>query len=413
MDAREQKGLVIAAVCRLSRIGDEWLIPSQSEEAVHRVSLKAQTCTCTDHQESGAKCKHIYAAEFTMQRELFDKKPIDEEAITFAPKPSYKQNWKAYNEAQSGEKTRVQELLFDLCQNVDEPQRIGCGRKPHSIRDSIFAMVYKVYSTFSSRRFTCDLNDAHERGFLSKAFPGVKVCAFFENAALTPILKQLIVRSAAPLRSVETKFAIDSSGFSTNKFVRWFDQKYGCVRQKHHWVKVHIACGVKSNVVTAVRILDRDAADSPQFAPLVQETAQNFTISEVSADKAYTSLENFEAVAECGGTGYLAFKANSTGGKGGLFEKMFHLFQYRRAGFMERYHLRSNVESTFSMVKRKFGDAVRSKTDAAMVNEVLCKFLAHNLCVLTQEECELDMSQVRLSGGTMPLHQSEFPRVLA
>ena len=56
---------------------------------------------------------------------------------------------------------------------------------------------------------------------------------------------------------------------------------------------------------------------------------------------------------------------------------------------MNHYHKRSNVESTFSMMKRKFGDAVRSKSDTAMVNEVLCKVLAHNLCVLNQEECEL------------------------
>jgi hypothetical protein len=34
------------------------------------------------------------------------------------------------------------------------------------------------------------------------------------------------------------------------------------------------------------------------------------------------------------------------------------------------------------MIKRKFGDFVRSKTDMAMVNETLCKVLAHNLVVL-------------------------------
>jgi hypothetical protein len=31
----------------------------------------------------------------------------------------------------------------------------------------------------------------------------------------------------------------------------------------------------------------------------------------------------------------------------------------------------------------------RAKTDIAMVNEVLCKFLCHNLCVLIQEQEEL------------------------
>ncbi len=33
-------------------------------------------------------------------------------------------------------------------------------------------------------------------------------------------------------------------------------------------------------------------------------------------------------------------------------------------------------------IKTKFGDAVRSRTKLAMKNEVLCKILCHNLCVL-------------------------------
>lgn len=36
--------------------------------------------------------------------------------------------------------------------------------------------------------------------------------------------------------------------------------------------------------------------------------------------------------------------------------------------------------------KRKFGDSVRSKNDVAMVNEVYCKFIAHNLCCLIMEQ---------------------------
>ncbi len=54
----------------------------------------------------------------------------------------------------------------------------------------------------------------------------------------------------------------------------------------------------------------------------------------------------------------------------------------------------SNVESTFSMMKRKFGDSIRSKTDTAMVNEVLCKVLCHNLVVLIHEMYELGIDPV-------------------
>ena len=217
---------------------------------------------------------------------------------------------------------------------------------------------------------------------------------FFENPACTPILKGLIVLSSLPLRSVETKFAIDSSGFSTNKFERWFDHKYGVTRRTCSWVKVHVATGVKTNVVTAVRILDQDAADCPQLPDLVRTTGQNFTIEEVSADAAYASVDNFEIIAGCGATGFIDFKANTTGAAGGVFQKMFHYFQFKKEEYLKHYHLRSNVESTFSMVKRKFGDSVRSKTETAMVNEVLCKFVCHNLCCLIQEECELGIDPI-------------------
>ena len=159
-------------------------------------------------------------------------------------------------------------------------------------------------------------------------------------------------------------------------------------------MKAHIACGVKTNIVTAIEILDQHAADSPRFPSLVKATAQNFKINEVSADKAYASVENFEAVAECGGTGFIAFKSNTTGAAGGLFQKMFHYFQFKQDEYMEHYHKRSNVETTFSMVKRKFGDSVRSKTDTAMENEVLCKLLCHNICVLIQEQHELGIEAV-------------------
>ncbi|MGH7171737.1 MAG: transposase [Gemmataceae bacterium] len=395
MNPREERGLIIAALCKLNKTPDGWLVPSQSSEMIYRVNVEKQTCTCPDHQEAGFKCKHLYAVEFTAEREVGTDGTVTEtKTLTFTEKVTYKQDWPAYNLAQSIEKDRLQELLHDLCRGIEEPERGGAGRKPHSMKDTIFTSVFKVYSTFSSRRFSSDLREAHERGYLSKPIPGLKVPQFFDNPALTPILKSLIVQSSLPLRSVETKFAIDSSGFSTSKFERWFDHKYGITRRKCVWVKVHIACGVKTNVVTAVRILDKDAADSPQFVPLVKDTAKNFTIGEVSADKAYASLDNFEAVAECGGTGFMAFKSNTTGAVGGLFQKMFHYFQFKQDEYMKHYHQRSNVESTFSMVKRKFGDHVRSKIETAMVNEVLCKFVCHNLCCLIQEECELGIDPI-------------------
>lgn len=389
---REQRGLAIAALSKLSRKNGVWEVPSQSGNGKYVVQHgENPKCSCPDFETRQCKCKHVFAVEFTIERERnFDGSETLTRSMTVTEKATtYKQDWPAYDRAQSIEKDRFQELLVDLCSGLVEPEHNGRGRKPHPVKDSIFAAVFKVYSTFSNRRFSSDLREALRRGHIAKSICAQKISAFLDDPKLMPILKELIVRSSLPLRAIETTFAVDSSGFATSKFTRWFDIKYGTTRQQQVWVKAHIACGTKTNVVTAIRILDKDAADCPQFIPLVKETSKGFKIGEVSADKAYLSLENFEAVAACGGTAYIAFKGNSTGGVGGLFQKMFHYFQYRREEFLSHYHKRSNVESTFSMIKRKFGDSVRSKNDTSMVNEVLCKILAHNLCCLIHAQCEL------------------------
>lgn len=61
----------------------------------------------------------------------------------------------------------------------------------------------------------------------------------------------------------------------------------------------------------------------------------------------------------------------------------------RHEEFMAHYHRRSNVETTFSMIKAKFRSAVRSKTPDTQMNEILCKVLCHNLCCVVQSIYEL------------------------
>src|SRR5262249_35562903 len=124
----------------------------------------------------------------------------------------------------------------------------------------------------------------------------------------------------------------------------------------------------------------------------------------------------FEAVDALGATLFAAFKINATGGIGGLYEKMFHYFSLQREEYLAHYHRRSNVESVFSMVKRKFGDSVRSKGDVAMKNEVLAKLLAHNLCCLIAAWYELGIEpffgeRVACTNNPEPAHLLRFPGI--
>jgi transposase len=203
----------------------------------------------------------------------------------------------------------------------------------------------------------------------------------------------LIEISSLPLQTVETDFAVDSSGFSTCRFAQWTKAKYSDKKmmERHEWIKVHLMCGVKTNVVTAIEVTDRYAGDSPQFKGLVKTTGRNFAMSQVSADKAYLSSANLQTVVDHNAMPFIPFKANSRGEKGHtyLWRRRFHWYSFNQSHFMASYHKRSNVESTFSMIKAKFGDRLRSKTETAQISEALCKVLAHNLCCLIQSIYEL------------------------
>jgi len=391
MDLRELRGLEIAARLKLVWRDGVCIVPSQSGNGSYKVKRTPDgfTCECEDHELTRKPCKHIIGAKLVLEREGGDKAPdLDTNIIPI--KKTYPQAWGAYNLAQTTEKHRFQVLLFELCKGLKTPRPKQTGRLPVPIQDAIFSIAFKVYSTVSSRRFTCDLNDAHAKGYLTAPVHYNRVCAFLENPAYTPVLHALIVQSSLPLRAIETVFAPDSTGFSAGRFVRWFDEKYGCNRSKHDYVKAHLICGVKTNIVTAVEILDKHANDCPQLPALVNKTAENFTVKEVPADKGYLSRENLELVAGLGAMPHVPFKSNSIQGEAGsLWEKLWLYYQLHRDEFLPHYHQRSNAESTFSAIKRKFGDYVRSKTDTAMVNEVLCKILCHNLCVVIQEQCEL------------------------
>jgi len=133
---------------------------------------------------------------------------------------------------------------------------------------------------------------------------------------------------------------------------------------------------------------------------LIATTAENFELSEVSGDKGYLSAKNAAAIRKAGAIPFIAFKSNSTGDRGvagresKAYRDMFHFFLWKHDEFLKCYHKRSNVETTFSMIKRKFGDSLRSKTDTAMKNEALCKILSHNISVLIHEIHELGIEPV-------------------
>jgi len=71
---------------------------------------------------------------------------------------------------------------------------------------------------------------------------------------------------------------------------------------------------------------------------------------------------------------------------------MYHYFCLNQEEFMQHYHARSNIESSFMALKTKFGDCLKSKEFTSQTNELLCKVIAYNIVVLIHEIHELGIS---------------------
>ena len=305
------------------------------------------------------------------------------------------QDWSAYNAAQVNEQRIFTQLLRELCDLIEQPPQSN-GRPCLPLSDMTFTLVMKVYRLVSSRRFMGDVHSAYDNEDIDISPCFNTISAYLRKPAMEAVLKKLIEVSSLPLKAVETDFAVDSSGFATNGYDRWFDHKWGKDRRYNRWVKAHIICGVKTNIITSAETTMQNTSDQAYFGQLVHDTHQRFDMQEVSADKAYLTGRNLEIAHDVGAIAYIPFKTNSRAvAKRGsalqkiLWQQAYYLYHYQRDIFNAHYHKRSNVESTFWMVKSKFGPSVRSKTAIGQTNEVLAKLLCHNIVVMVHSMFEL------------------------
>jgi transposase len=257
-----------------------------------------------------------------------------------------------YHRAQCDEKHRVQLLLRGLCDGIAQPEQTN-GRPRLPLADAVYGMTMKVYTGMSGRRADTDIRECEGKGLVAKAPSYNSVFRYMERADLTPLLRTLVHEAATPLRAVETAFAIDSTGFATNTYARWFDEKFGGEKKCQRWIKLHAQVGTATHVIASVEATESTVGDVVMLAPLLASSVERgFDVRELSADKAYLSNENLVAIEAAHAVPYIPFKSNSKGtGRTDAWRRLWHMFEAQNEEFLAHYHKRSNVESVFSAVK--------------------------------------------------------------
>ncbi len=417
VDARRiARGLRIAASTPIIETEDGWLIQSQSRPNVYYrlwMDEYGVHCSCPDALRT---CKHIVALGSTLdpgskarampalasaavlssvEHPVTESKPIITMPTPEDPPatPEQSTNWHTYNLTQTNEGWLFPKLLHALCALVPELTSQVMGRPPVPVRDLVYGEIVREYSGLSSRRFHTAIEKAAADGYISRPYGHNTGTDFLNHPETTDLLLGLITESARPLQGIERVFAPDSSGFGTSTYARWHDEKYGSEKTRATYVKTHILVGVKSHIITAAAASVEPVADIKMLPMLLTATrGAQFTVEKIVADGAYLSEPLLKWMHEEDIRFYVPFRTNSIFHyDNSLWDKHLAVFLLNQELFAEHYHQRSQVESTFSMVKAKYGSSVRGKTTTSQANNVLCKLLANNLYVLIRSIYELGL----------------------
>lgn len=297
-------------------------------------------------------------------------------------------NWHRYNLARTKEKKLFYELLNELCQLIPDLPK-GNGRPPIPLKDLFFMAALKTYCNFSLRKINYDLKEAEACGYIKKAGHFNRISDFFNSDCAYNLLSKFLTISAMPLKQLEDDFSMDASGFGSYEKDRWVRVRFSESR-KVEWrkyLKGHILIGTRTNIICSAEITPGHLNDSKQAPILLSQVNGNFNIKRISADKGYSTKKILQLVDSIGAEPFIAFRKNTNPKcySPQIWKKMFKYFKENRKTFMKFYHRRSNVESTFSMIKLRLGEFLKSKNYEAQRNELLMKFIVHNITCLISE----------------------------
>ena len=192
-----------------------------------------------------------------------------------------------------------------------------------------------------------------------------------------------VVLPRPDLTGSDWTLAIDSTGIKVSDRGEWMREKWHVHRG---WIKVHMAVEVVSGAIVGIQVSDESSPDAPYLPGLVEQAAGLLPgrIARVTADGAYDTFENFDFLAGRRDPTIKLRKNASMKCRGHSFARPKAVRELRALGEKEwkrrhQYNMRWKSETGFSAVKRRVGEAVRSKRPDLALKEAETMFVQYSI----------------------------------
>ena len=242
----------------------------------------------------------------------------------------------------------------------------------------LFMLIYKQFRKFTYKELLEDLSDNMSlRAYLGlNKLPHYTTLIKFAQRIPSKVFHKLISAFSKLIEQPE-KVAIDGTGISLDNASPHYCKRIGKPYQKRPFLKLSVIVDIKHYLILQFKIRKKSRHDVVDAYPLVKKLAKNYKPEVFYGDRAYDSEKLFKIIFEELGAYPLILQKRldipKYKRKGRYRKETFEVFDYGE------YLQRNKVETTLSILKRKFGFSIRSKDVKNQKVEAMSRIIAYNV----------------------------------
>ena len=252
------------------------------------------------------------------------------------------------------------------------------GRKGHDVKEVTTGCILKVGFNQTYDSIEAYLKESETFKSRFSDIPGHSVIHRGMNKLSTRYIRKVTNRVIRFLKRKNMNVAVDSSGFSTHNRSLWYDIRVKQRGKRRDCIKLHILMDIDTGIILWFKNTGWNKHDSPVFRNMMKHLLE---IGAVFGDKAYSSRNNCQQVADKNGVPFLCFKDNAANHAKGkpAWHVSIRSYKNNKEEWLSAYHFRSIVESVFSSIKRRWGSFLRSRRKWMQKKELSLKVLSYNI----------------------------------